>query len=260
MNSTSSTDLNAMAANPLRLSYFSLPGEIRNKIMNYVLVPGDVYPYRPVPETTSTDKPETTLNVASRPGVNLLATCKQAYQEGHAMFYSFNTFHLPPTGTFSWSDRLLAKHKALIKRISITIGLVELTPAMLTEVENRIPARRGDKDGFQWAAAVGDVLMASRCSKVQYIAHWDSLEEFELRSFGRTYLLQHRELVAVWKGSIFQLYWFPCWKDILQRSYFYEYANIATKVTLEGWEVTKAWLGERKPGEMADKFLNGAGD
>ena len=227
--------------------------------MGYVLVPGDVYPRRPVLEA-STASLETVANINTRSGVHLLATCKQAHQEGHTILYSHNTFHLPPTMTFSWSDRLLAKHKAMIKRISIAIGLVELTTTMVTAIQNEMPASVRDKDGHRWGGAVGGALIETWYYKLDRIADWDSLEEIEIRSFGRTYLLQHREIVANGRRSITQLYCDPCWKGIFQRSYFYAFANIMTKVSLEGWEVTKEWLRVRKPGEMAERFLIGAGD
>lgn len=170
--------------------------------MGYVLVPGDVYLCQPVPEIP-TASPEITANVNALSGVHLLATSKQAYQEGHTIFYAFNTFYLPPTMTFSWCDRLLAKHNALTKRISITIGLVELTPAMLTEIQNRMPAgvgtENGPENGHRWAKAVGGALIDSWYSKLENIADWDSLEEFELRSFGRIYHFQHHEVIAFWK-------------------------------------------------------------
>ena len=329
-----------MAADPARLSYFSLPGEIRNKIMGYVLVPGDVYPYRSVlktstgsPETalnakarsgvhllayckrafrrirnkikgyvliredidpcrstseTSTYKAETTPKTEPRPGIQLIATCKQAYSEGCELFYSSNTFHLPPTATFSWSDKLTAKHKAMIKRVSITIGLVELTPAILTEIEKNMPANLDKKEAKPWAEAIGDVLLKSWHSKLRHIADWGSLEELELRSYGRTYSFPYREVVAIWKRRddrgfenetersrdiLTRSYFFDYanidrgfeseierWRDILTRSYFYDYGNILAKVTFEGWELTKKWLGERESGEMAEPFIIGAGE
>lgn len=45
MCSSSSIDVNTMAAKPDNFSYFSLPGEVRNQIMNHVLsyVESEVY-------------------------------------------------------------------------------------------------------------------------------------------------------------------------------------------------------------------------
>lgn len=220
--------------------------------MGYVLVPGDVYPYTPV-DKTSTASPGTAANVNTWSSVHLLATCKQAYLEGHTIFYSSNTFHLPPTLTFSWSDRLLAKHKAMIKRISLTIGLVQLTSPVFKLIESGMPAGVSNKNGHRWAAEVGNILVAYWCIKLEEIADWDSLEELELHSISGSYLFQHHEVVAVWKRDTPRLessLWNDRmkksrWNEIIRRSYDSAYANIVTKVTFEGWEMTKEWLDVR---------------
>ena len=231
---------------------------IRNKIRGYALKPEDIHPSRPASET-STDKIETTPRTGSRADIQLLVTCKQAYNEGHELFYSSNTFHLPPVETFSWSDRLAPKYKAMIKRISITIGLVELTPAMLTDIENRMPASVNHNDPDRCARYIVDILVRSWHSKLKTIADWDTLEEIELRSFGRTYLFPHREVAAVWKQCAL-VYGTGRFADILERSFFYDYLNISVKVILEGWQMTKKWLGEREPGEMAEPFIIGTAE
>lgn len=154
-----SIDINAMAADPSKLSYFSLPGEVPNKIMHLVLVYGDVFPCGSVSKTSS----DTKANVASPPGIQLLATCNKAYNEGHELFYSSNTFHLPPTMTFEWSNELQAKHKAMVKRISITLGLEELTVSTLDKTRARVRACASDfvVDTSFWSAPLFRGLFAS---------------------------------------------------------------------------------------------------
>ena len=213
-------EFNSLAADPSKLSYFSFPGEIRNKIMDYVLVPGEIYPFRPA-LTTSTGSSDTVVKVESHPGIQLIATCRQAYHEGHRLFYSSNTFHLPPTMTFEWPDRLQAKHKAMIKRISITIGLDELIPEMLHEFESSMPVdvgkMVGQMSGDQLAGPVARVLLYGWISKFRYIAAWSSLEEIELHSFGHTKVLRHDEIVAnlgqkwTWRTD-------PYWYKVLGRA------------------------------------------
>ena len=51
-----------MAADPLKLSYFSFPGKTRNKIMDLILVPGDAYPHVP---NNSTRIPVSAANTQS---------------------------------------------------------------------------------------------------------------------------------------------------------------------------------------------------
>lgn len=261
MGSTSSLELNTLAADPSKLSYFSLPAEVRNQIMDYVLVPGDIYPCRPDLET-STRSPDTTVNVASHSGVQLIATCKQAHQEGHGLFYSSNTFHLPPIEIFEWSMRLQAKHKAMIKRISITVGLVELTPALLNKIENSKLVRVDQKNcwnGQRWGPAVLEALSNVWESKLRYIAAWTSLEQVDLSSFGRTYVLEHDEIVAN-KGHLSLWHQSPYWRNILQRAHICVFGNIMIMVDSVGWEKTKEWLYVRKPDEMAKGFWVGPED
>ena len=82
-----------------KTSYFSLPAEIRNEITSLALTGDHVYlEAKPQARKLRSDdrKP---LNGPSAPGVGLLATCRQAYEEGHVMFYTQNVFHLP-VGSF----------------------------------------------------------------------------------------------------------------------------------------------------------------
>ncbi|KAF6227773.1 hypothetical protein HO173_011991 [Letharia columbiana] len=230
-----------MAADPTRLSYFSLPGEVRNKIMDHVLVHGDIYPRKPILGTTA--------SIESPPGIQLIATCRQAYLEGHALFYSSNTFHLPPSMTFEWSNRLQAKHKAMIKRIGITLGLVQLTPAMLSQIEFRNCISQ--EDAIRGPFAVSDFLLDTWNSKLRHVAAWTSLNEIEVDSFGRTYVLRHHEMVAnlgqtrvdSW-GKLDMWSLGPYWLDTLRRSRFAALGNIYAKVKAVGWKRTKEWLCE----------------
>ena len=72
---------------PLKPSYLSLPGEIRNQIMDLVLVPGHIYldwHFRP----RKLD--------GLRSGVQIMATCRQVYEEARGVYYSKNVLHLSP--------------------------------------------------------------------------------------------------------------------------------------------------------------------
>ena len=108
VNSTSSIELSTMAGNSSQLSDFSLPAKVLNEIAGYVLVHGGIHPYRAV-----SAKPrrvlESTANPDSLPGIQLIVACKQAYHEDHTLFYSSDTFHLPPILMFLWSVRLQAQ-------------------------------------------------------------------------------------------------------------------------------------------------------
>lgn len=93
-----------------------------------------------------------------RPGFQLLATCKQAYNDGHYMFYAMNIFHLPPGPVNSingWFANLRPEHQRLIKTICIDIDLVELTYGGLEAVEIFARDSRGRRpnnyDGNAWS-------------------------------------------------------------------------------------------------------------
>ena len=264
-----------MAADPSKLSFFSLPGEIRNKIMNLVLVPGDVYPYTPV-SFNPTRVPVSAANVQSRSGVQLIATCRQAYDEGHALFYSSNTFHLPPIMTFEWSDKLQTKHKFLIKRIGITIGPNQLDTSMIRHIDRSYQklSGSGDHDSGNIFEAVIEAFGKTWYSKVSHIAAWSSLEEITFCLFKEPYIpatplhhkytlqhheqtLQHCELVASRGYESFGCWWGVVrsyWDTILWWPCILIYANIHAKSDEVGWRATLEWLYVRKPGELAENL------
>lgn len=166
--------------------YTSLPAEIRNLIMEYALVPGDVYPC-----TTAAAKERTTISslgssckllraagIFKRPsalhvkmikiggveygmvsssngndgkdkdkeqkqvqsGYQLLKTCKAAYRDGYRIFYSSNTFHLPPGSASElehWFEKLKPEHRSLIKSVCLTFSIKDITPNVLKEMEKK---------------------------------------------------------------------------------------------------------------------------
>ena len=215
--------------------------------MDLVLVPGDVYPCRSVSKTSS----DTKANVVSPPGIQLLATCKQAYNEGHELFYSSNAFHLPPTMTFEWSNGLQAKHKAMVKRINITLGLDDLTVTTLKEVDRRYSS---DADGLnELFIPLDDVLYDLRRCKMRYIVAWASLEEIDLCSFTCTQFLPHCDVVAN-IGFFRRLGSGPYWSYILDWRDVCVSARVCGLVSRVGWEKPKEWLQMRKPDEMPEDF------
>ena len=230
--------------------------------MGYVLVGDQLNPYDPGLEAPTRSQ-DTAAKVDFRLGVQLIATCKRAYVEGHGLFYSNNTFHLPPKMPFLWPERLQAKHKSMIKRISITIGLLELTPSMLNQVESNT-AGQGEMHSTCWASGVLDVLFQIWEAKMRYIAAWKSLEEITVHSFGCTVVLRHHEIVAHLKEPTFlradTCFNDPYWQITFRRSCLYVLGNIAAEVESVGWKKTREWLQVRKPGQMAEGFMIRASD
>ena len=230
--------------------------------MEYVLVGGQLNPYDPVLEAPTSSQ-DTAARVDFRLGVQLIATCKQAYVEGRGFFYSNNTFHLPPKMPFLWPERLQAKHKAMIKRISITIGLVELTSSMLNQVESNM-AGLGQIHPNCWASGVLDVLFENWEAKLRYIAAWESLEEIAVHSFGCTVVLRHHEIVAHMEEFPFlqadTCFTDPYWLNTFRRPCLYVLGNIGVEVASVGWKKTREWLQMRKPGQMAEGFMSRTND
>ena len=104
--------------------YFFFPPEIRNQIMDLVLVPGDIY-LRPRPIIGCS---RSNFH-RKRYGFQLLATCRQAYKEGHELYYTSNTFNLP-SGRDHWSEQLFIlvqpKHRIMIQYLAINCSIYDI--------------------------------------------------------------------------------------------------------------------------------------
>ncbi|KAI4160548.1 MAG: hypothetical protein LQ342_005655 [Letrouitia transgressa] len=141
---------------------FDLPAEIRIMIMFYALVSEKVRPCEI--DTTSSYLPKTkpwglsnrlkalqtfnnihsmrasgSLAIYSHDsGVGLLATCRQAYNEGHRMFYELNTFQLPHgplKHSLQYFQGLTHEHRAMISKVAIHLGWSDFTPEVLLKIE-----------------------------------------------------------------------------------------------------------------------------
>jgi len=98
---------------PYQIDYPSFPPEIRNKIMEFVLVPGDIHP------------------PYSRNGVQLLATSRQNYEDGHVMYYSDNVFHIPRgRDPRRLLDKYQQKHLQLVRRVTLAFDFLDLEGAI----------------------------------------------------------------------------------------------------------------------------------
>lgn len=169
----------ALVDRPMKVrytGYFSFPAEIRNKIMLYVLVPGQIHiqpPPIPTPkaqnlamqrnaqkqlsDTTGTtitnDTPSLSKSTDRGPfssrtqfkpataetGCQFLATCHQVYREGRDLFYSQNTFYIPSSPlphAVAYFDQLQPSNLALIKTICIKFTLEDVTSAHVKAIDN----------------------------------------------------------------------------------------------------------------------------
>lgn len=168
-------------------SYFSLPPEIRNQITTLALTGGHVYLQpRPYSRKLRSHAVFKIPNNASAPGVGLLATCRQAYEEGRVMYYTGNVFHLPQ-GTLKEIKQLLAKikpeHLALMKQVKLKFSLLDLTPDALREIETANP-RSYRSPHPTYIKAIWDYLYRLWVAKL-YVARssFSSLEELRIHTF-----------------------------------------------------------------------------
>ncbi|KAL8792672.1 MAG: hypothetical protein Q9195_004732 [Heterodermia aff. obscurata] len=125
------------------LPYLPLPPELRNKILSLALTGGHVYlRSSSSPQELSHKPTSVNSNFESTLAVNLLATCRQAYNEGRMMFYSENVFHLPP-GRWEEMSNVLTnikpEHLALIKHIVIRLSLLDLRSSVLRRPDYALP-------------------------------------------------------------------------------------------------------------------------
>lgn len=100
---------------PKQINYPSFPAEIRNKIMDFALRPGHIHP----PYTQS--------------GVQLLATSRQYYNEGHLMYYSDNIFHIPCGDNYQEVlEKYQVEHRKLVRRVTLTCSVLDLNEEIVT--------------------------------------------------------------------------------------------------------------------------------
>ena len=183
----------APAYQPLkRIPYLSLPAKVRRRIMSYVLVPGDVH-IRPTKEhgvkaafkcfwnalRGDSESHEGDPRPPSLPGFQILATCKSIYGQYHELFYTANTFFLPP-GPLDETLRYLLKklqpeHVNMISRVGVTLGLRDLTPGGFEQVQtsmSRDCRKQSSTDktgGREWADAVRIHLLQIWYSKLAFL-------------------------------------------------------------------------------------------
>ena len=274
-----------MATSRNHFRYFALPAEIRNQIMEYVLIAGDIYirpakrnrhaqqfwkslPSRPKRfvdamailfrhlsgqsqrlVTITTDAHLKGQSTIQQPGIQLLAACKQAYNDGHYMFFAMNTFHWPPgpVNTEGWYVNLQPEHQKMIKTICIDFHLADLTYGDMNAVE--VSARRGgggrpsnydanawsSEAMFELAVRMWNIILCLFCrSTPQNLRRFVGLERVIFQSsIGRCVLnsqlgTDENELVSL---------------ELFVAAVSHHFGTILQlHVTKRGWKNTKKWL------------------
>ena len=134
-----------------------------------------------------------------QPGFQLLATCKDMFWQRRKIFYSYNTFTIPPGPIViasSYFNNLDAENIILIKSLRLTFTVADLTPEGFQHVDEDIrhwkqlfgrSARKMDR--AQQIAAWMDCSMVALnvlwWRKLQWLLQWptglDNLHKVELR-------------------------------------------------------------------------------
>lgn len=199
---------------PERASYLSLPAQIRNKIISYVLLPGDIHirvgeqhgvkakvkhiwdvVLQHFPK--GRDDRDFLKQPPSLPGFQVLATCKSIYGLYHERFYAMNTFFLPP-GPLDETLKHFFKHVQpehvnMISRLGITLGLEDLTPAGFKDVEDfmaRVRRRCSSlslgerREGREWADTVHLHLLHIWYEKIAFLRKMRGLKMVKVVAVG----------------------------------------------------------------------------
>ncbi|CAD6591112.1 MAG: hypothetical protein ASARMPREDX12_004927 [Alectoria sarmentosa] len=255
--------------------YTALPAEIRNAIMQHALVPGDVYPCSKDPTPPSTyrklllrtvfghppapfrpkvggggvDHNATTTTTTKRPGFHLLTTCKQAYRDGRYMFYTLNTFHLPAGSARDaevWLQQLQPNQRSLIKRAGLTLGLADLTPAVLAEMEKKwlwdIPTGHGDRRHEERMVFEVAYLLCWRFwqDKIRVLQRWRGLEEVVVGNA--------KGEVAVFEGEAFRALGVEEERCVLNTAREVVRGELEALVGEVGWKGARRWILARGKG------------
>ena len=162
------------------VGFFSLPMEIRDRIMELVMAVGDIQ----LQFTEIDKKMEDMMNEVEQrlgmpfgdfkgyfklgqhstlqsPGLQFLATCKQACAEGFKVFFSTNIFFLPYgpiENTCRCFKEINLEHQLKIQGLGLMFGIQDLTPLSLRAIEGDIqacypfeePFDPGERQGMIW--------------------------------------------------------------------------------------------------------------
>ena len=285
-----------------RPSILQLPPEIRNRIMQFALVPGDIYLPGPPPKIIAkarrnlraNDSIEAIVRKIRYPylskvlkrrqaqkdpgmkyGCQVLATCKQLYCEGYAMFYSLNTFHLAPGplhNTTVYFDNLQTHHKALIKHVAFGLSVADLNPTIVSGLCARFSGSRFDIANYrQDCRAVFVYLLPAVAeiwfSKLHWLLGWETLAEIRMQH----HLLSWRDgQFDVGKGQHFakelvislgesqknlpsgsSLRWDKQIVEYMKVSSYTIIQLLMSRVAKSGWNGFAQWMASLEPGPVA---------
>ena len=122
-----------------------------------------------------------------------LSVCRTAYEEGHAMFYSQNTFYLPHgplSHTRDYFDKLRPENKRLIRKMVLEISLWDLDLTAFDDIEAQLRAKdvvKGqlppDRSVKNWVPPIVYNIISTWRSKLAWLRDWTWLEEITFCSY-----------------------------------------------------------------------------
>lgn len=250
----------------VKFDYFSLPGEIRNEIMRHVVVPGEVH-IRTTKEHGVKAKIQRLCDamlgfprghqkiptLPSLPGFQMLATCKLVYGQYHEMFYSSNTFFLPPGPLDEtlkhFSDNLQTEHVYMISRIGVTLGLQDLTPTVFKQVQDIMSHNLGlptNQMGRAWGTAVEVHLSDMWKQKVNLLRGIRRLKMVKLATDDEALEIDGGDLMeAFWGIGSYGDDFDVCSKEVaalVRHAKRNVRREIKHRVDRDGWRALRAWV------------------
>ena len=260
-----------MTSNSKTFDYLSLPGEIRNQIMQYVLLPGDIYPQSSMPiEPGRISQSSTSLWLACSdllgwpagplkndselapeekremrdnklPSIPFLVASKQMFEEGERFFYECNTFHLPRGSVEAmrtWINQLSPRHKAMIKSVCLTLTLADVTAPVLSAF-NEWRRDAGMDGAIRVHLIADDVLEYLRKyvwrQKLDLLAEFETLETVHMKTTDQTNVIE----VGKMQEPSCELKLF--WKPLMQ----VDNNQLRWRESSKGRRATLDWLSQR---------------
>ena len=153
--------------------YYTLPGEIRNKIMEYMFVPGELHLRVPPADARKGIRP---LNAWRRwhgnTGLAFMGSCRTARQEGLQYYYAQNTFYLPPgdiKATLLFFDVLEPHCAAMIKSLGVQIRITDELLGIFDTAVKEANYYWQAHSGYSVALMQADSLATTIANKVQQV-------------------------------------------------------------------------------------------
>lgn len=202
------------------------------------------------------------------PGIQLLATNRRIYNEGHHIFWTRNMFYLPQ-GPLAHAqnrfDNILPDHKPLIKRIGVKFSFLDLTKDVVAAIEvhsKSFSFPSSNKQGIddliakQVAELCVKALAHIWAAKLAWTWKWKDLEEMKLQVLNEhIYMFDGRDFDVLLKGIGHvngETEWYE--RHYIQHSWTLRLQNVFDNLLIDseikiycilqqiGWTGFKRWL------------------